>query len=488
MYRILTAEQMRDADKYTINQLCISSDELVLRAGKALSTLIKEKFNNCKVLVCVGNGNNGRDGEVAFDILSKTKGFSVDILSASEFDVNSFSVSDYDIIIDCIFGTGLNREVSGVYKTLIESINNSNAFIVSCDVPSGLCGNSGVVLGSCVKANLTVAIQDYKTGYFLNDGPDYCGEIIVKDIGITSNADKFVYGLNALDVAELFSKRNRNSHKGSYGKVSVIGGSKNYPGSVNLSYLALNAYVGGAGYSNLVVPESLYSIYALKNPECTISTISDVDGQIVFDEIALKNLLNCDVIVIGMGLGVSEEVYTSIKFLITNFNGVLIIDADGLNSLSRYGIDILKQKTCKVVLTPHVGEFARLSKLDKDKIIKNPIECAVSFSKEHGVITVLKSSTSIITDGINVFLNTAGCAGMAKAGSGDVLSGFLAGILARTQFSLKAVAYGVFAFGRAGEHACSKNNEWTITASDIIESIKNVVKDLTSFGNQKVNN
>ncbi|MBQ8426283.1 MAG: NAD(P)H-hydrate dehydratase [Clostridia bacterium] len=479
MERILTAEQMRVADSYTISNLGVSEEILVERAGIAVAEEIMCRFQGGRVLVCVGKGNNGADGKVVARLLSKRHGFNVSTLSVHEGNFEQFD-NKYDIIIDCIFGTGLNRQVEGKYKDAITKINNSNAFVVSCDIPSGLNSDNGIVLGVAVKAKLTIAIQDYKTGHFLNDGPDYCGEIVVKDIGISVWDESFIMRLSYRDAFKFFPKKERNTHKGNFGKTTVFGGSKNYPGSVFLSLLSLSALKSGVGYTNLAIPESLYQAYALKNPECTILTVKDADGTIVFDQNALDKLLKYDSIAIGMGLGVSLEVYKTIEYLLKNYEGKLIIDADGLNSIAKYGLEVLNNKKCKVILTPHVGEFCRLAGLDKESVLSNPIEAGKIFAKRYDIILVLKNAVSIITDGTQVYLNTTGCSGMAKGGSGDVLSGFIAGVVANTNETLEAVSSACFVFGLAGEIAQKNDNAYTMTATDIINCLGKAINMLNS--------
>lgn len=479
MLRILTAEQMRAADRFTIDKLGISHEELIDRAGNAMFEEIDKLFRGGRVLVCVGKGNNGADGLVVADLLSKKHGFSVSVLNVANGFFKLFD-GKYDIIIDCIFGTGLNRAVEGKYKLAIEKINSSGAFVISCDVPSGLNGNNGKVMGSAVKANLTIAIQEYKLGHFLNDGPDYCGKVVAKDIGISIWEDEYVKMLTHSSVAPYFKQRQRNVHKGDFGKVAVIGGSKDFSGSILLSANALSAFKMGTGYSYLAVPESLFNAYVGKNPECILTAIKDRDGRMVLDEQSLSKLINCDSIAVGMGMGDSVDTYEIIKYLLNNYKGKLVIDADGVNSLAKYGVEVLKNKKCKVVLTPHIGEFFRLSGIDKNKITEFPIQLSVNFARTYGVTIVLKSATSIITDGGEVFINASGCSGMAKAGSGDVLSGLIAGLLARVQTDdlCETSAAACYIFGKAGEWAEKEQNAFTMTASDIISTLPRVINSL----------
>lgn len=477
MERILSSAQMKSADEFTINNLGVPSDVLIERAGRAVAEVIKKRLRGGRVLVCIGKGNNGEDGKIIAKILSSYHGFSVWSLNVSNGIFKMFE-KKFDIIVDCIFGTGLNREVDGKYKTAIDNINSSGAYVVSCDIPSGLNADTGKPMGACIKANLTVAIQEYKLGHFLNDGPDYSGEVIAKDIGISIWGEDYSKKLTDSSVAKYFQKPKRNVNKGSFGKVAIIGGSKEYSGSAILSQQAISALKMGNGYSHLCVPESLFSVVAGINPECIIKVFPETDGKIKYSTEILDTLLNFDAIAIGMGMGKSEEVYKTICYLIANYKGRLLIDADGLNCLAEYGLDVLLKKSCDIVLTPHVGEFARLLKINKEEVVNNFIPLAKDFAKKYGVTVNVKSSASIITDGTEVYINTVGCSGMAKAGSGDVLSGITAGILAKGKDFTESVAVSAYLFGKAGEIAEKNACSFTLTATDVINALPSAIKSL----------
>ena len=477
MERVLSVKQMVDSDNFTINHLGVPQETLVMRAGSAVAEEIIKRYHGGRVLVCIGKGNNGEDGKVIAKILSNTHGFFVTTLTVSNGIFKAFD-NTYDIIVDCIFGTGLSRDVEGVYRTAIEKINKSNAKVVACDIPSGLNGDTGLPQGISVRANLTVAIQEYKLGHFLNDGPDYCGEIIAKDIGISIWEDDCVKKLSSADVKKYFPKRQRNTHKGSYGKVAIIGGSKSYSGSAMLSLNALTALKMGVGYSTLFVPESLFSVYAGVYPECIISTLNDDKGFVKFDPSKLTDTLNCKAIAIGMGIGVSEEVYKIIKFYLENYSGTLLIDADGLNTLSKFGVEVLKNKKCQVVLTPHIGEFALLTNKSKQEILSNAIGCARAFAKEYNVTLALKSATTVITDGNTIYINTTGNSALAKAGSGDVLSGISVGVLSRTTDITEGVAAACYLLGKGAEIACEGENEYVVTASNVVGALGRAINRL----------
>lgn len=476
MEKVFTAEQIKRADEHTINDLRIAQTVLIERVGNAVANGIKKIFDDGKVLVCIGKGNNGEDGKVIAKNLSES-GFSVSRFFVAEGDFTPFD-GEYDFIVDALLGTGLNREINGVYKTAVEKINGSGAFVVSVDIPSGLDANNGQILGACVKADLTFAVQELKTGYFLGDGVDYCGDVRVIKVGIESKENDFVLRLDKEDAAEFFPKRKRNVHKGNFGKAAVVGGSKEYSGSVILSFNALTALKSGLGYANLTIPESLFGAYAGIVPECTLGFLKDENGRIVYDEEGLKRLFIYDALCIGMGAGVSEEVYRSVKFLLENYEGKLLIDADGLNSLAKYGAVALRNKKCTAVITPHVKEFSRLSGLTVKEILSDPIGCAKDFSKEFGVIVVLKNATSVITDGERVFLNTTGTNALSKGGSGDTLSGFISGLLVRRGDDLKKVAVANYVYGLAAEIATKCESEYTVTATDVIKCLPKAINSL----------
>lgn len=479
MERILSVEQMRQADDYTINTLGFSRQELVNRAGAAVAEEIKKRFKGGRVLVCIGKGNNGADGRVVAEILSKTHGFTV--ASVSVFN-GIFKLFDrkFDIIVDCVFGTGLNRPVEGKLLTAINKINESGAYVVSCDIASGLSGDTGLALGAAVKANLTVAIQEYKLGHFLNDGPDYSGEVVVKDIGISIWGDDYVKRFNGADVEKFFPERKRNTNKGDYGKVAIVGGSKTYPGSAILAENALAAFKIGAGYSTLVIPESIFNAVALVHPECTVKVLpcdGNADG-LKFDETTFEKLLKCDAVAFGPGAGVTEEVYAALAYLLKNYRGKLIIDADGLNTLAKYGVSALEGHSAEVILTPHVKEFSRLTGKTVTEIAENGLSLARDFAKKYCVTLVLKSAATVITDGEEVYLNTTGTPAMAKAGSGDVLTGIIAGFATKKADALDLAAAACYLFGAAGEIAARKQNENSVTATDVIVEIGEAINSL----------
>ena len=473
--RALTNAQMRIADEYTINTAGIPSEELMRRAGIAIADEVQKvatELNAFQILVVCGVGNNGGDGYVCAQELIN-RGLNVRIF-AFEGNLSKDCKREKErykggysrdicgsIIVDCIFGTGLAREVSGEFADVIVKINNSGTYVVSADIPSGLNGDNGLVMGCAVKANLTVAVAEYKVGMFLNDGLDFCGKIIKKDIGIICPQENYTL-INGGGNQHFYPKRKRNSHKGTYGAADIVAGSDRYIGAAALASEA--ALKSGCGYVKLSSPEKVVLVLAHKFPQ--IIYLSEPD-------------ISSDAIAVGMGCGVSEELYILIKKLLREYKGKLIIDADGLNTLAKYGAEILKNKNCNVIITPHIKEFSRLTKLSLCNIVENPVDAAQNFASEFNVTVLLKSASSIITNGKKTVINTFGCSALAKGGSGDMLSGYLCGTLARGLDMFDGAVCAAQTLGIAAEIAAEEKTEYCATAKDILKNLHLSVMRLT---------
>lgn len=499
MEYVLTSKEMQEADQYTILRYT-PSIELMERAGFECFKLIKSKIkNNNKILVVCGSGGNGGDGLVIARYFFE-ENFDVSIyLIGSHYkketeinlnrykgkilkEVKDLNINDFDVIIDCILGVGVSNTLKKEYIDLIKYLNEISAYKVSIDVNSGIDSTTGESLGIAFYSNLTIAINNYKTGHFFNDGISVYDELTKVDIGIILNKDyNYAKLFDYSDFSIIFPKRNRNTNKGSYGRVALIGGNKLTPGALNLSLNALAALRGGVGYVTLCVPMSLYPIYALKNNENIYYLLSDSDGQIIFKENEISKLLNYNAIAIGMGIGTSIEIYKIIDYLLKNFTGNLLIDADGLNSLAKYGIDILKEHKCNVILTPHIKEFSRISNISINELKKDYINNAKKFAVDYNVILNLKNDISVITNGNETIINTNGNAGLAKGGSGDVLSGITLSLLNKNDNLLERVACGAFILGEAADFAIKDINEYSLIASDLSKYLIHVFNKLMNI-------
>ncbi len=466
---------MRSADEYTIKTLGIPSEVLMQRAGMAIADEVEKICKDKSVLVVCGTGNNGGDGYVCAQKLFLS-GVNVSVYAmqgrfSADCEKEKLRYSGTyaqtivgDIIVDCLFGTGLCREVKGEYADVIDKINSSGAYVVSADIPSGINGDNGLKMGTAVKAHLTVAVAEYKLGFILGDGIDYCGRIIKKDIGICLNESNFATVFEREDIKQFFPERQRNSHKGTFGTATLICGSTRYVGAPLLATEA--ALRSGCGYVRLDCSSKVKSIVAPVLPQTVFGT---------------DNSMSSRAVAIGMGSGVSKSLYNKIIYLLNNFSGTLIIDADGLNTLSKYGVNVLKNKKCEVILTPHVKEFSRLTGKNTQDILQNPVKYAADFSDEYGVIVLLKGAASIICGKGKTYINTTGCSALAKAGSGDMLSGYMCGTAARGIEPLYAAVCSQFVLGTAAQLASQSSNDYTVISKDIIsnlpQAVTSIIKD-----------
>ncbi len=492
MIEVLSVKNMRESDKATIERE--GSKELMQKAGEAIFRAFSPRGD---VAIFCGTGNNAGDGFVValclmdkgilphiflledkfspdgeyFFNLAKEKGVSYSFFTP-ETDLSGFGT-----IVDCIFGTGFRGTPSGIYEMAINKINESGAFVVSADINSGLNGDSG--MGEIiVESDLTVSVGSFKPGHFLNMAKDLMKEKINCPIGIEAVFPPY-YLLEKKDFKDIFAPRKNFSNKGDFGYVALIGGSAKYSGAVKLSNLALSALRVGAGVVKLGVPEEISHSVMPYILESTLFPLSSENGNIIFNEAEISELIKgTKAAAIGMGIGISEDISGIISYLLKNYTGVLIIDADGLNAISQFGIS-LKNSAPKVVLTPHPKEFSRLSGLSIPEILENPVECAKNYAKETGSIILLKGPCSVITDGETVYLVDRGCGGMATAGSGDVLSGICAGVCGYEDDTLLAVASGAYINGLAGEIAEKKIGSVSMTAGYTVSSIPDAIMETT---------
>lgn len=280
------------------------------------------------------------------------------------------------------------------------------------------------------------------------------------------------------DLKNIFKKREKDSHKGTYGYVGIMGGCMEYTGAIKLANMSATALRAGCGVVRLIVPKSIESMIAPYLLEQTIFPIdNDGENKMKFNKENIdKALEKLKALAIGMGWGKGKDNIAILKYILENKAIPCIIDADGLNTLSEMNLDILNRTKCKVILTPHLKEFERLSKIKIDKIKENPRQIAEEFAKKYNIILLLKGSTTIVTNGAETYLVDRGCPGMATAGSGDVLSGILVGLLGYNEANVKTIASGSYLAGVAGELAQEKYTDIGMKASDTIEMIPEAIK------------
>ena len=476
--KIRAAEEKAMADGVT-------EDELIDKAATELAEEVKRHAAKTdKILFVTGGGNNGSDGLTCAEKLHAC-GYAVFVMpvgtrrnggnetrligikEAGVTLVDTITPETYAVVVDCVFGIGLDRKPEGEYVRAINEINASGAYIIAADVPSGLDADTGYAFSPCVKAGSTVTFTAIKTGLLLGTGRNYAGEIVVASVGIDAEGT----GRVTAETDAILPKRLPVSHKGTYGRVRVIGGSETMPGAPLMCFeSAVAASRSGAGLVTLCVPDSEKTAYQSRVTETMLSFLPSSGGKLAFNAVALKNTVDvADVVVFGPGAGRSEEIRKIVVWLIENYAGTLVIDADGLNALAE-NPSVLLEKKCKVILTPHVAEFRRLC--PAFEIEKPNVEIIKDFARHYGVTLAVKSATTVITDGEEVFFNVTGTPALAKGGSGDVLGGMVAAFVCVLP-PLGALKAACFHFGKAGERAAKRLGSVTsVLACDVIIDIK----------------
>lgn len=488
----ISNDLMRRSDSATIGA-GTPSRELMRRAAEALSRAYP--WENGAVIVC-GVGNNAGDGYALASILkdrgiacrlvllegrfSEDGAFYFDECIQKEIPWEIYSdrtdLSGASAIADCIFGTGFRGCAEGRAAELIRAVNEVNCPVISADINSGMSGDSG--LGEpCVRSTLTVAIGSYKYGHFLGNAKDMIGSLTVADIGIAVLRESVCQVPEVTDFSSVLQHRSRNSHKGDYGYVGILAGCTEYSGAAKLANLSCAALRAGCGVSTLAVPKGIAASVSPYLLESTLMPMPDDGaGHTVFQEGALDELMkNRRALAVGMGWGRSLENAKILAYLLEHYDGALVIDADGLNTLAEMDSSLLKRTRAKVFLTPHPKEFERLSGHSVKEILCDPVSLARRYAYDMGVCVLLKGACTVVTDGEESYLVDRGCAGMATAGSGDVLSGILAGLLGYAPANALTLACGAYLAGLAGELAEADSNAISMTASDTVRALPRAV-------------
>lgn len=491
MEYLVCAKEMKACDGGVIRHYGVPSLVLMERAALALTELLRKKnFDLKRVLVVAGSGNNGGDGFAVARILT-LQGIATDLWFVGNPEhlteeaalqkqicenygvpfVRNLKEHEYTTIVDAIFGSGLSREVTGENAKIMEEINAFPAKVLSVDIPSGISSDDGSVLGTAVKAEVTGALAFRKIGHLF--ASEYCGETVLLDIGITKEG--FLGDVPSVFTVgkEVFSwipERKMDSNKGTYGKAGLIAGSRNMCGAAYLSGKA--AYLMGTGLVRVLTEECNRNILQTLLPEAILGTMDH------FQEETVKDLLNWSSAVgIGPGLSMGKEQEALVEQVLKNIGEKpLVLDADALNILSNH-LEWLKEGNGLHILTPHMGEMARLTGKCVEEIRKNRISIAKTFAKEMGVILVLKDARTVVTDGEKVYINETGNHGMATGGSGDVLTGILTGLLAQGTEPYRASVLGVYLHGLAGDEARERKGAHGLLSTDILDSLPVVMKE-----------
>lgn len=494
MQYIVTKQEMRAIDSYTIQKIGIPGEVLMERAALSVVSLVEKlNTNRGRILIAVEGGNNGGDGLAAGRILTE-RGYMVDIYYAGDADKQSQSFRiqmnilqnlgirvrktlanrDYAIVVDGIFGVGLSRPVEGLQKKAIEALNQIDAIKIAIDIPSGIDATSGDILGVAFRADYTVTFGLKKLGMYFSDGIDYCGEIICENVGFPKSAiDSIkpqIYAYEPSDMTKL-PKRFNNSNKGTYGRVAVIAGSKHMSGAAYLCGKA--AYSTGVGLVKIYTHESNRMILQSQLPEAVMMTYNDYEGALACIEDAMRW---ATVIVVGPGLGIDSTSERMLYELLMNAEVPLVLDADALNILSN-NMELLQASSAQMIITPHMKEMSRLIHKSVSEISADRFDIARKFAKKSGLTLVLKDAKSIVTNGgEQLYINLEGNNGMSTGGSGDVLSGIIAGMIAGGLSLLEAAKMGTYVHCRAGDKAALKKGPYAMLASDIIANIGEVMR------------
>lgn len=503
--RVVTAHTMQDIDRQAIEHEGISGLLMMESAGKSCVEEIITRFGlHGRSVIMAGKGNNGGDGYVIARLLSQ-KGWNVNVIiladreqitgdAAINLDRLPGSVINYcpdggqlsalniedlfqaDVIVDAIFGTGLRSNISGIYLEAIGLINSSGRPVLSVDIPSGIHGTTGRVLGVAVKADVTVTFAFAKLGHVLYPGAEHTGRLVVADVGIPKNLMESAPGydfLNADTMSPMVHRRDRLAHKGHFGHCLIIAGSTGKTGAASLA--ANSAVRAGSGMVTLAVAESIHSILEIKTTEAMTVPLPDSgSGNLTnsaFPAIE-KHLVGKDAVAIGPGLDRRPGTYALVQNLVETVTLPLVIDADGLNALAE-DITVLKRKKSKqMILTPHPGEMSRLLGASIPDVEAIRISVAQEFARNYGVFLVLKGSRTIIASPAGTAaINGSGNPGMATGGMGDVLTGIIVSLLGQGYAAWDACRLGVFLHGFAADMVVEEKGEIGINASDVLEKL-----------------
>ena len=504
---VVTAEQMRELDRQTIQQYGVPSLTLMERAGEGIAQAILERFaRNAKqgVLIVAGKGNNGGDGFVVARLLKKKripcevallarqeelspdashnlraflklKG-KVTEIATGQLNLLSQRLSKRGLIVDAILGTGIKNDVGGLFAEAITLMNASGVPIVAVDIPSGLDSDKGKPLGVAVQAEMTVALGLPKLGEVIYPGLNFVGDLVVAEIGIDSRALAAVAPRTELldreSMGWLVPRREADTHKGTYGHVVVLAGSRGKTGAATMSCRA--AMRTGAGLVTLAAPRSLNAIFASSLIEVMTEPLRDNDNEQMepLSDAEWHTLLERkNALLFGPGIGVNDATQNSLRWLLRNLAMPWVIDADGLNNL---GLELSRLRHAKTapILTPHPGEMARLLGKNNATVNADRVTVARSFATEHRCHLVLKGARTVIaTAEGKVFINPTGNPGMASGGMGDALAGILVALLGQGLCAADAMKLGVYLHGFVGDRVAEVKGQIGLIASDIIDDL-----------------
>jgi NAD(P)H-hydrate epimerase len=515
--RILTADQMREADRRTIEDIGIPSLVLMENAGRQVVAAMESFFQDLsdrRVAIVGGTGNNGGDGFVVARTLhqrgvdvsvfvvgqvSEIKGDArinleilgrlgitvVEVADEGQWELHFSEISGHDLIVDALFGTGLKSALSGIYETVIADINASAIPVVAVDLPSGLSADTSDLIGDCIEATVTVTLGAPKLPLILPPAEEKSGEVVIADIGIPAGVFDGLEGprvelMTRDHIRTLITPRAADAHKGDFGRVLIVAGSRGKTGAAVLA--AEGALRSGAGLVTVASPRCCTPIVAAHSPEYMTESLEEtIDGTVDFAASDYVLALSADVMAVGPGLGRGQAVGTFVRELLDKSEIPLVLDADALNAVADEPASLVGRDGRDVIITPHPGEMARLVGCSVDDVQADRLGIALDFARSHRVYVVLKGyRTLVATPDGKVFVNPTGSPGMATGGTGDVLAGMLAAWLAQILDAEAACRLAVYLHGAAGELADADEGEVSMIAGDLVNHIGDAILELTA--------
>ena len=514
--RVLNAAQMREADRRTIEEIGIPSLVLMENAGRQVVAAIEAVHSDLSeqhVAVLCGRGNNGGDGFVVartlmqrgvdvsvfliglvaevrgdartnLEILGRLGVTVVEIADSQAWELHFSQVSEATLIVDAMFGTGLSAPLSGLMETVVADVNGSGIPIVAIDLPSGLSADSHKPIGVSIEAGMTVTLAAPKLALVLPPAENHAGDVVIADIGIPTDVIESLDGprvalLTRSAMRELITPRTADTHKGDYGRVLVVAGSRGKTGAAHLS--ALGALRSGAGLVTVATPACCLPTVAALGAEYMTEPIAERGEGLDPEDVDHILELARDVVAIGPGLGQAPSTRQFVRTLVDRATMPLVVDADGLNAFGEEPDRLAGREGRDVIITPHPGEMARLVGMSSDEVQASRLEVAKNFAVAHHLYVVLKGHRTLIAtpDG-KVFINPTGNPGMATGGTGDVLTGVIAAWLAQLLDAEAACKLAVYLHGMAGDLAEADEGEVALIASDVAGHLGDAVMELTA--------
>jgi NAD(P)H-hydrate epimerase len=497
MKRVVTADEMRAYEGERFADGRASSLEWMERAAGGVDALLKERYPNESVLVVCSTGNNGGDGFALLRMLvsrgvscagvllgdpEKLRGDAkTNYLRALESGI-AFSneladtaLKDCGVIVDAMFGTGISRPLAGAFFDAAERVNASGKPVVAVDIPSGVDATTGAVLGTAVRAKHTVTFEFLKRGHLLFPGRSLCGEVRVQPLSGEEGGEFGTALIEKTDVADMLPPREKDSHKGSNGRALLCVGSERYTGAALMCAGA--ALRSGTGLLSVAVPGRIKAAFSLL-PEAmaaAVNTIGDWDAAANDAAIALLDKKNA----VCIGCGVGEGDVTSLIARALETRVPLVLDADALNQIAQKRA-LLTKLHQGVILTPHPAEMARLTGGAMDEILRDPVGTARHYASAWNCVVLLKGATTCVSNGACVRLNTTGNSGLAKGGSGDVLSGIVTALLAQGLSAFDAASAGAFLLGASADTALELLGTRMLMARDVIDAVQKTISSYFS--------